>query len=171
MSSSACSKAVRKMIGVCSEALRWRSRAAVSKPSMSAIRTSSRISAKSCLSSIRSASRPELAVTTFWCRGARIDSMATSLAGVSSTIRMLALGSGGIFAVLAFRFLLGKPGTEQRQQLLGVHRLGDVVGGAGLQALLAVALHGLRGQRDDGQVLQAVDAADRGHRLVAVHAR
>ena len=55
--------AVMKMIGVCAE--RWRSRisAAVSKPSMPGMLTSSRMTAKSCSRSWRSASRPERAVT------------------------------------------------------------------------------------------------------------
>ena len=37
------------------------------------------------------------------------------------------------------------------QQLVGVHRLGDVVRRAGFQTLLAVALHRLGRQREDRQ--------------------
>ena len=44
---------------------------------------------------------------------------------------------------------------SERQQLLGVDRLGDVVGGAGLEAFLAVALHGLGRERDDRQPAEA----------------
>ena len=44
-----------------------------------------------------------------------------------------------------------QPDAQQRQQLSRVHRLRDVVGRAGLQALLAVALHGLRGEGEDRQ--------------------
>ncbi len=90
MSISACPNAVRKMIGVCSEARRWRISAAVSKPSISLIRMSRRISAKSSWRSSRSASRPEPALTMIWRSGVRIASTATSLDGVSSTTRILA---------------------------------------------------------------------------------
>ena len=49
--------------------------------------------------------------------------------------------------------------------------LGDVVGGAGLEALLAVALHRLGGERDDRQRAELRVVADLPHRLVAVHLR
>ena len=47
-----------------------------------------------------------------------------------------------------------QPGPQGRQHLLGVHRLGEIVPGPRLDALLAVALHGLGGHGDDRQVLQ-----------------
>ena len=40
---------------------------------------------------------------------------------------------------------------KRRQQLLGIDRLGEIVGRAGLQTFFAVALHRLGGQRDDRQ--------------------
>src|SRR5436190_18835358 len=64
-----------------------------------------------------------------------------------------------------------EPDPHQRQQLIGVHRLGDVVAGAGVEALLPVSLHRLRGEREDRQRAQARLAADLAHRLVAVHVR
>ena len=62
-----------------------------------------------------------------------------------------------------------QPDAHQRQQLLGVHRLGDVVGGAGVQALLAVAFHRLGGQGQDRQRAELGILADLAHGLVAVH--
>ena len=52
-----------------------------------------------------------------------------------------------------------QPHAQRRQQLLGVDRLGEIVRGAGLEALLAVALHRLRGQRDDRQPRGTPDSA------------
>src|SRR5262245_5910363 len=48
-----------------------------------------------------------------------------------------------------------QPHTQRRQELLGVDGLGKIVGGTGLQALLAVALHGLGRECDDGQPVEA----------------
>jgi len=44
-----------------------------------------------------------------------------------------------------------QPHAQRRQELLGVHWFGEIIGGAGLQALLAVALHRFGGERDDRQ--------------------
>ncbi len=44
-----------------------------------------------------------------------------------------------------------QPNAQKRNELVGVHRFGDVIGGAGLKAFFAVALHGLGGEREDGQ--------------------
>ena len=55
-----------------------------------------------------------------------------------------------------------QPHAQRGQQLFGVDRLRQIVGGAGLQALLAIALHRLGGQRDDRQA--AVRRASRGSR-------
>src|SRR5262249_53887501 len=46
---------------------------------------------------------------------------------------------------------------------------GHVIGRAGLQALLTVALHRLGGERDDRQQAELVIAADAPHGLVAIH--
>jgi hypothetical protein len=59
-------------------------------------------------------------------------------------------------------------------QLLGVHRLREVVVHAGGQAFLAVADHGVRGERDDGQARRAglaLAAPDGDRRGEAVHHR
>src|SRR5262245_18034941 len=64
-----------------------------------------------------------------------------------------------------------QPGAKDREHLLGVNGLRQIVPRAGLDALLAVALHGLGGDRDDRQVLQPRDLADLAHRLHAVHLR
>src|SRR6266446_3085976 len=50
--------------------------------------------------------------------------------------------------------LANQPRPQHRDELLGVDRLGQVVPGAGLDALLAITLHGLGGDRDDRDVLR-----------------
>ena len=45
------------------------------------------------------------------------------------------------------------------EQLLGVDWFGQIVRSAGLEALLAVALHRFGGQRDDGQAAEAPGSA------------
>src|SRR6187397_2911267 len=100
----------------------------------------------------------------FWFSSSRTTSSASSFSGLSSTSRILTLESS--IAVGAIRVspcvhcrkgrhkcrpynLPIEPHPQQRQKLLGIHRLGDVVARAGFDALLAVALHRLGGQRDD----------------------
>ena len=63
------------------------------------------------------------------------------------------------------------PDPEQRQQKVEIDRLGDVVGSAGLEAFLAIALHRLGGDRDQRNVGDRRPAAYLAHRLVAVHLR
>jgi hypothetical protein len=63
--SESSSLGVTKMIGVCSQRFRSRMSAAVAKPSITGMSTSSRITAKSSFIKARSASRPEFTVTTF----------------------------------------------------------------------------------------------------------
>eukprot|EP00966_Prymnesium_polylepis_P182248 4222146-Prymnesium_polylepis.1 len=62
---------------------------------------------------------------------------------------------------------------HRREQPVAVDRLGDVVGHAGGEALLLVAGHRVRRQRDDREVvlrrLLREDLADPASRLVAVH--
>ena len=60
---------------------------------------------------------------------------------------------------------------QQGEQQLDVDRLGDIVGRAGIEAFLAVALHRLGGDRDQRQVGERRLRADLLHRLVAVHLR
>src|ERR1044071_5267784 len=81
------------MIGVCWERGRERISSAVSKPSIIGMFTSRRMTAKSCCSSARRASRPEYARTIFCPRSPRIASRASSLSGRSSTRRMLTRSS------------------------------------------------------------------------------
>src|SRR5882724_1828582 len=193
-----------KMIGVCADFLYWRISFAVSRPSMSGMLTSSRITANSRASTSRSASEPERTVTRFWPRSSRMLEKTSSFSGRSSTTRMLALSSliavapltrgesaqrtGGVgfpktgnppLPPVATSLSGGQnrapspmqPSTKDRQHMHAVDRLGQVVPGAGRNALLAVALHRLRGHRDDRQVgaaLQFPDLLDGGD---AVHLR
>src|SRR6516164_2865131 len=64
-----------------------------------------------------------------------------------------------------------QPQADQRQQLVRVDGFGHVIGGAGLEALLTVALHRLGRERDDRQQAELVVAADAPHGLVAIHLR
>src|SRR6266853_5514332 len=77
------------MMGVCRLRSRSRISAAVWNPSSSGIWMSSRMSAKSCASSCRSASWPDLAVISFCPSGSSIASRASSPPGSLSTRRML----------------------------------------------------------------------------------
>src|ERR1700688_1899457 len=166
-------KAVMKMIGVRSELLRWRTSAAVSKPSMIGILTSSRMTAHSCSSSRRNASRPEAAVTTFCPGSDRMASNDSRFSALSSTTRMLTRSPRVILLALGPRWrrlravLPVQPAPQHRKHVLGVHRLGQVVPGPGFQRLLAVALHRLGGDRDDRQVLPARRTAEGGDSLPA----
>src|SRR5687768_4050115 len=147
-------------------------RAAVSKPSMPGIFTSSSTTANSCFISASSASRPEFTATRLCPSGSRMARYVSSRAGWSSTSRMFAaswpwgIGAGSLLILFAFSGL--QPHANQRQQLVGVDGFGDVIGCAGLQALLAVALHGLGGQRDDGQQPECRNFTDAPHGLVAI---
>src|SRR6185437_3042339 len=68
--------------------------------------------------------------------------------------------------------LLGiEPAPDQAEKLVYVYRFRHVLGGSGLQRLLPVAVHRLRGQRDDGQLREPVHPPDRRHRRIAVHLR
>src|SRR5256885_6439699 len=95
-----------------------------------------------------------------------------SRAGWSSTSSMLTFSLSSMpLASPGSLTLAVQPRPYQRQQLLGVHRLGDVVRSPRFQALLAVALHGLGGEGDDRQQPELMLAADAAHGLVAVHFR
>src|SRR5258706_15039600 len=153
------------MIGVWRERCTLRISPAVSKPSIPGMRTSIRISAKSFFRIRRSASWPEEAVTTLRSGPLNNCSIAARLFGSSSTTRIFAF-DGPAGAVIAF--LLVQPDAHQGHQLLDVDRLGDVVRGARLYALLAVLLHRFRGDRHDGQVFELLPAPDDADRVVAV---
>src|SRR5579863_10647247 len=147
--------------------------AAVSKPSMPGITTSSRITANSPVSSAFSAASPDLTGTRTWFSEDRIASSAVRFSARSSTSRILgfavkvtsSLRPGSRLARLTRRGLPGsgalQPAPHDAQQMPGVHRLGDVVGGAGGDGLLPVPLHRLRGHRDDRQVRELWHLPDR----------
>src|SRR5947209_5385795 len=154
--------AVRKMMGMC----RLRSRSlmifAVCRPSSTGICTSIRITAKSPSSSSRSASRPEVTLTSSCPSGWRMASSAIRFGGWSSTIRMRASGAS---------MLPARPEADELHQLVGFDRLGQVVGRARLDALLAIFLERLGGDGDDRQRLVRRVLPDGAHGLVAVHLR
>src|SRR3989442_12218646 len=130
--------------------------------------TSSRITATSWSRRKRSASRPESTATIFSPSSASTDSIAIRCAAVSSTIRMSTRSrdagrSGSGSAPDPSNVLIGlacsprsssadQPRPEHGDELLGIDRLGEIVPGPGLDALLAIALHVLGGDRDDGHV-------------------
>src|SRR6185436_6814743 len=156
-----------KMIGVWEDLRRERMSSAVSSPSIPGMFTSSRITAQSLSRSHRSASSPEEAVTMFWSSSSRIVRKTTRLSRRSSTMRMfersdVAMTAGsstcvgaGWFCTFAFTVFTSavQPGLEDREQLVAVDGLGQLVPSPRLDAALAVALQGLRGHGDDRQVL------------------
>src|SRR5438034_10976720 len=87
--------------------------------------------------------------------GSSIASRVSRLRGWSSTMRTFGVSdaasgsmSGRVIIDIASAI---QPHAQQRKQLIGVHGLGYVVRGPGLQALLAVALHGFGRQGQDGK--------------------
>src|ERR1017187_4726740 len=122
------------MIGtlrVLGRSLMW---AAVSNPSIPGISTSSRMTAYSSLSKALSASSPERAGTRIWLSEPSVASSAVMLSARSSTSRILALSG-----IVVAPFSVGhahQPAAHQLQQLVCLDRLGYVVGGSGLDALL-----------------------------------
>src|SRR5438477_805526 len=181
-----------KIMGVCADFLYWRISFAVSRPSMSGMLTSSRITANSRCSTSRSASEPERTMTRFCPSSSRMLLKTSSFSGRSSTTRMLAFssltksGTDHVFgecsgnqgrrktwSVPAFPSGSSpvQPAAQHGEQMQAVHRLRQVVPGARGDALLAVALHRLRGHRDDRQVGAAVELADLADGGDAVHLR
>src|SRR5262245_38695929 len=134
------------MIGVSRARLSFRIRTAVSNPSISGMRTSSRMIAKSPVRIHLSASLPEATAPTLRSGPLSSSCIASKLRGSSSTTSTFAFGG------LDMGGSGGQSHPQQRQQLLHVHGLGNVVGGPGLDALLPIALHRFRGHRDDRQV-------------------
>src|SRR5678815_4054339 len=144
-----------KMIGVCAERLYCRISFAVSRPSMSGMLTSSRITANSRCRISFSASDPERTSTRFCPSSSRIVRKTSSFSGRSSTIRMLVLSM--------------QPPSQDGEQVLAIDRLRQIIPRARGDALLAVPLHGLRRHGDDRQLAaarQLLDLADGGD---AVH--
>ncbi len=62
-----------------------------------------------------------------------------------------------------------QPHPQERQQLVCVHGLGDVVRRPGLETFLTIAFHGLRRQGQNGQPAERRMAADFTYCLVTVH--
>src|SRR3954452_17837244 len=140
--------------------------AASSKPSSSGMQTSTRITAISVLSSTSRASRPDEAITRFWPRSFRVTSYASSLAGWSSTRRMLTFS----WSIRASNSAV-QPHADCKQQLIGVDGFGEVVGRAGLEAFLAVAFHGLGRQRNDRKTGEGRIFTNDADSLIAIHLR
>src|SRR5882672_1352792 len=125
-------------------------RSAVSKPSMSGMRTSIRITEKSWRSSQRSASCPDAAVIVLRPGPESKASMARSVLGSSSTISMLAVGS--VFIADPGHSLLAKePDAQQAEQLVRVDGFGDIIRSAGVETFLAIAFHRFGRQGEDRQ--------------------
>src|SRR4051794_37338182 len=164
------------MIGVCSERFRSRISAAVSKPSISGMLTSSKMTAKSSLSRQRNASRPECALTMVWPSSSSVASIDRIFSGMSSTMSML---TGSVVfiknldpspvtrderppkstsaSVSEVRFqacLAFDPSAKHGQHLFRIHWLRQVIPGPSFDALLPVALHGLGRNGDDRELLQ-----------------
>src|SRR3982750_1356554 len=70
----------------------------------------------------------------------------------SATVKRTAVS---LFA--RFARSLVQPDPHERHELVDVDRLGDVVRRPRGDALLAIALHGLGGQGDDGKALELTD--------------
>src|SRR5690242_18156478 len=62
-----------------------------------------------------------------------------------------------------------QPYPHQRQELVGIHRLGDIVARTGVETLLAVTLHCFGGEREYRERAGLRVYADFSDRLVAVH--
>src|SRR5262245_22479035 len=96
------------MIGVACERSRPRISLAVSKPSMPGMRTSSRITAKSCLSASLSASSPDCAASSVWPSEASSSCSANRLFGSSSKILIVDDEPKSLFALQELLASLGQ---------------------------------------------------------------
>src|SRR5690349_17894031 len=83
--------------------------------------------------------------------GAGAGATAGAAGGVSDGDAMTVSGATAKAATQARAPSLRQPHPDQRQQLLDVERLRDVVVRAGVQALLLVVAHRLRRERDHRQ--------------------
>src|SRR5882724_9857669 len=141
MSWSSIMCAVKNTIGVSRNRFVFLMSCANSKPPMPGILMSSTMAATWCSSKRRSAPSASCERRRRYPGLERITSSASRLRASSSTRRM---------SMIDVILTIG-PYAEQREQLVGVDRFGDVVGGAGLQTFLAVALHRLGGEGQDGK--------------------
>src|SRR6266542_47769 len=66
---------------------------------------------------------------------------------------------------------LVEPDPQQGTELVHIHRFGDVIRSAGLEASFAVAFHGLGGDREDRQFFEIVHLAAAANGLAPVHYR
>ena len=168
-------KAVRKMIGVWADRLPLRISAAVSKPSMPGMLTSSRMTAKSCCSTCRSASAPDRADDEVLAQLLQdrlvdeelfrqvVDDQDVGLIGVrhgssdlssrrSEPTRLAVIGMVRYWSTSIGRTGAARPAARPASARDPPAWTGSP--SPGLDALLAVALHGLGRHRDDRQVLQ-----------------
>ena len=148
------------MIGVCRVRSRCRIRSAVSKPSMPGIWTSIRISAKSSLEQpaqrLDAGAGPDEVLAQLAQRRLEDEEVAGRVVDHEDVdLRLGRHGrSPGLVAGDGSRCgspRAVEPDAEERPELLALHRLGDVVGCAGVEALPAIVLHGLGRQGDDRQ--------------------
>ena len=116
--------------------------AASSKPSSSGMQTSTRMTATSFLSRYSSASRPEATDDEIFAEFLQDHLIGQQLGRliVDQKDVYLFMVHHGVYRSAV------QPHADGEKQLLGVDGFGQIVGGAGLQAFLAVALHRFRGQ-------------------------
>src|ERR671921_2241685 len=136
---------------------------AVSKPSMFGICASSRMTAKSSVSSCLSAASPLPTATACTGNPCRIASKASRLSRRSSTSSALARS-----ATLGLRLVGVDPTRHQFDQFVQVDRLGDVVARTRGERRLTVAGHRLRSEEHYRQILEALITADAAGGLVPV---
>ena len=167
------------MIGVCRVRSRCRIRSATSKPSMPGIWTSIRISAKSSVEQpaqrLDAGAGPDEVLAQLAQRRLQDEEVVRRVVDHEDVDFRLGLhglvsGRAGASGCSAYSRAV-EPDAQERPELLALHRLGDVVGCAGVEALPAIVLHGLGGQGDDRQLAELRQLADRPRRLVAVHLR
>ena len=157
-------------MGVSLDCSRSRIMAAVSKPSMSGILTSSRIAAKSCSRQARRASLPDWALISSWPSPSNTASNATRFSGLSSTSRIFTVSGWGASGVIAatvatslsvisacrfrsrLRVHLGQPHPEQGHEFFEYDRLGYVVRSSRFDTFFPVTLHRFRSQGNNRQV-------------------
>src|ERR1700684_35433 len=136
---------------------------ASSKPLRSGMHTSISTRAISCLSRYSNAWRADDAFRRFSPISSSTASWLSNLDCWSSTSRMLTRSDAFMLAV--------QPHAQRGEQLLDVDRLREIVGRAGLQAFLTVALHGFGRQRQNGQPPRLGLRANRLDGFVVVLAR
>src|SRR5262245_43858745 len=87
---------------------------------------------------------------------------------VLSSSDIVALSFGGTILRLPSAV---QPGPEDGDELLRIHGCEEIIPRSGLDALLAIALHALRGHGDNREILEPGELADLAQRLHAVHLR